>query len=278
MSVVNLAEAVGYVGGLLNTAEWDSVDDASITSTSTTATSATAAFTQADVGKYFSIAGGAGSGKPLIGYIATVTNATTVELSVAAGATLTLARLQYGGKTDDPRHPLWKITQAVLQKDIEVCHAILKTPNHPRINSFTFSANSQRAQTGTGLPVVSHSGNLLMVEIKHTDASWRVGKMLPPELLPKLLTWLNNRSSLFTAASEGYYIVYNGQLYFTGTYIRETYADLSITPNACQAPQEYSGLVSLLAAADLFTTEGDDVSAAGLLAQLGGATLEQLIK
>lgn len=276
MPTVSIDEVAGYVGGLLNSADWTTLTNVEITSSSATVTSAGAGWTQDDVGKYFSIAGGAGSNKPLLGYLSAVTSGSVATMSVNAGATLSLATMQYGGISEDPRHPLWKITKAILQKDLEVCHAILKSPNHPRRNFFTFNANSERANTDTGLPVISHSGELLMVEIKHTDTNWRVGKRLPESWLPKLLTWLNNRSSLFSAASEGYYIIHNGQFYFTGTYIRETYADLSIS-TTCQAPSEYTSIIAVLAAADCFATEGDDISASQLLATFGGASLAELV-
>ncbi len=275
MGLVTLSEVVGYVGGLLNTAAWDNLVDVTLNGT-TAITSASAGFTQNDVGKYFSIPGGGGTNQPLIGYISAVGSATAATLSVAAAVSQTLANMQYGGVTDDPRHSLWKITKAILQKDLEVCHAILSQPNHPRRNFFTFSANTPRANTNTGLPVVSHSGELLMVEVKHTDTVWRVGKRLPEAWLPKLLTWLNNRSSLFSTASEGYYVTANGQLYFTGTFIRETYADLSLTA-ACQAPSEFTSMVAVLAAADCFATEGDDIAASQLLAGFGGASFAALI-
>lgn len=276
MAVINTNDVVGYVGGLLNIAEWKLLDDIVTTASSQTVTSATGAFTQVDKGKYFSIANAGTNNGPLVGYISSVTNSTTIVLSVFAIVSLTSARMQYGGKSDDPRHPLWKITRAVLQKDFEVCHAILKTPNHPRRNFFAATTNNERAQTGLPLPVISHEGELLAVQIKHTDNVWRVGKQLPETLLPQLISWIQNRSSLFTAASQGYYIIHNGQLYFTGTFIKEMYVDL-ILGLECQAPSEYSSIIALLAAAECFLTEGDDTSASAALAQLGGVSLVELI-
>lgn len=275
MAVVNLSEAVGYVGALINAADWLTVTDAVLNGT-TTVTSQSAAFTQADRGKYVSIAGAMTGGKPFIGYVASVTNATTLVLDSAVNNSGTLFSMSYGGVSEDPRHPLWKITQAVLQKDIEICNAILSTSNHPRRNFFTFTT-SATAQTNTGVPFVSRSGLVRMVEIQHTDTVWRVGKQLTPDWLPRLTTWISNRSNLFTAASQGYYCIHNGQLYFTGTNIRVTYVDLVITPTACQAPQEYTNVVALLAAADLFATEGDDLNATQLLAKLGAESAAALI-
>lgn len=270
MAIVQLLDAVSFTSALVNSADWKLVNDAVTTSSSSTVTSATASFTQNDVGKKFSIGGAVSGGRdPLVGTISTVTNGTTIVSSVAAGVSLTGASLMYGGRSEDPRHPLWAVTEAVLQKDMEICHEILKNPNHPRRNFFTFSANTPRSQTNTGLPVVNHSGELLMVEIKHSDNTWRVGKYVPPVFLPKLLTWLNNRSSLFSTASQGYYTILNNQLYFTGSQIRETFADLALNHQACQAPQEYTGAVCALAAALLFTTEGDDLQAAQILDQFG---------
>jgi hypothetical protein len=275
MAIVDLQEAAGYVAALINAADWLTVTDAVLNGT-TTVVSASANFTQADRGKYVSIAGAMTGSKPFIGYIATVTNESTVVLNSAVTNSGTQFSMSYGGVSEDPRHPLWKIAQSVLQKDIEICNAILATSNHPRRNFFTFTTSST-AQTNTGVPFVSRSGLVRMVEIQHTDTVWRVGKQLGPDWLPKLTTWISNRSNLFTAASQGYYCVHNGQLYFTGTNIRVTYVDLAITPTACQAPQEYTNAVALLAAADLFATEGDDLNATKLLAQLGAESAAAMI-
>ncbi len=274
MAVINLDDAVAYAASILNAADWVTVNDVVLNS-STTVTSASAAFTDNDAGKWVSIAKGAGGNKPLVGYIDSVTNATTVVLSVAAAVTINDASMSYGGRSEDPRHPLWKIAQAVLHKDLEICNAILKTSNHPRSNFFT-PTTGITAQTGAGVAMVSHSGKLRMVEID-SGGTYRVAKELPRDMLNKLLTWLSNRSSLFTSASHGYYIISDGQLYFTGDNIRLTYVNLSLTPTACQAPDEYTGSVALLAAADLFATEGDDLQASAAMAQLGASTVAELI-
>lgn len=275
MAVANLSNVVGYVTGLVNAADWLTVDDVSTTASSTTVTSASAAFTQADRGKYVSIANGLGTGKPLITRISSVTNATTIVLEDAATLTMTLATMMYGGVDEDPRHPLWKVTRAVLQKDLEICHAILDTPNHPRRNHFTFTT-STIVQTNTGVPMTNRSGLERMVEID-SGGTFRVGKRLDASWLPKMLTWINNKSSLLSAASDGWYCIVNGQIYFTGDNIRITYVNLTLDATACQAPQEYEGTIALLAAADLFATEGDDLNAAQLLSTLGMQTATALI-
>lgn len=71
------------------------ITDLHITSSSTTATSSSAAFTSADTGKYMLIAGGAGSGAALATTI-TYSNATTVTLGTAAGATIAGTGAAYG--------------------------------------------------------------------------------------------------------------------------------------------------------------------------------------
>lgn len=280
MAVINLADAIAYVSSIVNAADWRTVNDA-VSSSNTTLTSPSATFTQNDEGKWFSLArGGASLNKPLIGYIVSVLNATTITLSAAAGVSDIGMSFTYGGRSEDPRHPLWTITQAILQKDLLVCHEILNIPNHSRRNHFTFTVATQ-AQNSTGVPMTSHSGNLRMVEIQHADNGWRVGKWIPPSMLPKLLTWLNNRSTLFTSASHGYYTISNAQLYFTGANIRLTYVDLVPDSTACQAPAEYMPIICALAAADLFATEGDDLQAAQVLAEIGmgqDKTLNDIIK
>ena len=278
MAVIDLQDAIGIVSGLINTAEWLTVQDASCTNGSPTITSPTATFTDSDIGKFFSFVNAQGS-KPWTGKIISRISGTQVTADSNAGNTVPSGsgQLTYGGTSADPRHPVWTITNVILQKDLEVCNMIIKTPNHPRRNFFTFTAQAQQAQTGVGIPVVSHVGELLKVEIKHTDTVWRIGKQLPQEYLPKLLTWVNNRSSLFTSASEGYYIIADGMLHFTGQYIRPTFAEVVFDKTACQAPQEYTGLVSVLAAAEIFATEGDDLAASNLMMQLGGETLTTLI-
>lgn len=280
MAVVNLADAISYVSAIVNAADWKTVNDV-VTNGTTTVTSATASFASSDRGKWVSIAAAGASNKPHLAYIASVTNSTTIVLSAAPPTTISAgASMMYGGRSEDPRHSLWTITQAVLQKDLLVCHEILKHPNHSRRNHFTFTTASI-AQTNTGAPMTSHSGLLRMVEIQHTDTTWRVGKWVPPAMLPKLLTWLNNRGSLFTSASQGYYTIADGQIYFVGSNVRLTYVDLTLDATACQAPQEYMPIVCALAAADLFATEGDDLQAAQVLAEMGlgqNKTLTDIIK
>lgn len=274
MSTVDLYTVIGYVGGLVNSADWVTVNDC-VTNGTTTITSASAAFTANDAGKYFSIANAGASGKPLVGRIATVTNATTIVSDTAATASLTLASLTYGGVSQDPRHPIWKITKAVLQADLEVCHAILKTPNHPRRNFFTFSTTTT-AQTNTGVPLVSRSGDILMLEIQRSDSSWKVGKRVPENQINKIIAATDNESSLFSTGSEGYYTILDDQIYFVGDSVRVTAADLSLS-TACQAPSEYQGVIGLLAAAQVFATEADDLNATQVLSQLGATSASQLI-
>jgi hypothetical protein len=64
------------------------VTDAAITIATTTLTSATAAFTSADVGRTVVVTAGRINSAPLVANIVTVTNSTTVVISVAAGATV----------------------------------------------------------------------------------------------------------------------------------------------------------------------------------------------
>lgn len=79
--------------------DFRAVTDAAMTSGSATLTSATAAFTAADVGKWFKVTGAGASGIPLYGTISAYTNATTVTLSVTAGTTVTGKRAWFC--TDD---------------------------------------------------------------------------------------------------------------------------------------------------------------------------------
>jgi hypothetical protein len=101
---------------------------------------------------------------------------------------------------------------------------------------------------------------------------------MPSEQLNKLTSWLNNQGGLFSTGSEGYYIIEDGQIYFTGNAARVTSVDLSITPDACQAPSEYTGSVVSFAAGDVFQTEGDDLPAAQASSQMGAMTLAALIQ
>lgn len=71
-----------------------------VTNSTTTITSATASFTQADVGKYVMINGGAGTtSPPLVSTIQSVTNGTTAVLNNAATASQTGCAMVWG--TDD---------------------------------------------------------------------------------------------------------------------------------------------------------------------------------
>jgi len=73
--------------------------DGSVTNADKTFTSATASFTSADVGKVITIQGAGGTNIDLTTTIASVTSATEVELTDAAGATVDTVRFTYG--TDD---------------------------------------------------------------------------------------------------------------------------------------------------------------------------------
>jgi hypothetical protein len=67
-----------------------------ITSGSNIFTSPNAAFTSADIGKYFAVGGAGASGAELVTTIAGFTNSTTVTLTANAGTTVTNANYKYG--------------------------------------------------------------------------------------------------------------------------------------------------------------------------------------
>lgn len=71
--------------------------DGAITATDATLTSATAAFTAADVGKTITVNGAGAAGADLVTTIASLNSATSVELTVVAGTTVSGATFHYGG-------------------------------------------------------------------------------------------------------------------------------------------------------------------------------------
>lgn len=79
------------------------VTDAAITSADATLTSATAAFVAADVGKTVTVTGADTGGTDLVTTILSRTNGTTVELSRNAGATVSAARMVWGGAQGDAK-------------------------------------------------------------------------------------------------------------------------------------------------------------------------------
>lgn len=100
-----LVRKAGFTGLMLSNAAASplrTVADAAITAATATLTSATAAFTSADVGRAVTIVGAglpyAGAAQDLYAKIASVTNGTTVVLSVNAPATVSGATLRVYGR------------------------------------------------------------------------------------------------------------------------------------------------------------------------------------
>lgn len=262
-SVTKITE---YTASLLNSSKWIVVEDG-VTNGTTTLTSATAAFASSDKGKTISITGAGVAGVTLLTTIVSVTNATTIIMADTATSTATAHTVSFGGRSYDPRHTEPVIQEAVLQKDLVVCTEILNDPNHPQRGNFTPFAP---AIVANGAQLPPHTGALNLVEIQFTTGStWRVGMDAP---FHKILRWSRNFGSQLVTSNlyEGVFAVNNDQLFYTGVSARVTGVLLAKT-TACQAPVEYASKIALLAAADLFATEGDDLQATQLLSQAGMA-------
>lgn len=260
----SLTKITEYVASLLNSSKWDVVVDG-VTNGTTTLTSATAQFASSDKGKTISVAGAGVAGATLLTTIASVTNATTIVMTDAATSTATAHTVSFGGRSYDPRHTEPVIQEAILQKDLEICTEILNDPNHPQRASFTPFAASV-VTNGAQLP--PHTGTLNLVEIQFTTGStWRVGVEAS---FHKVIRWARNFGAQLVTSNlyEGFFAVNNDQLFYTGVSARVT-GVLLVKTAACQAPVEYTTKIALLAAGDLFATEGDDLQAAQMLSQAG---------
>lgn len=261
MALASLTKLTEYVSSLLNAASWNIVLDG-VTNGTTTLTSATALFATADKGKTISVSGAGVGGLTLLTTIASVTNATTIVMADAATSTAVAHVVSFGGRSYDPRHTEPVIQEAILQKDLEVCVEILNEPNHPQRANFTPFAP---ATVTNGTQVPAHTGVLSLVVIDITGPLTVFGIEVP---FHKLMMWMRNAGVQFSTTREGYYAIDRNQLYYTGTSARVTGVLLTKT-TACQAPVEYSNIIAVNAAADLFATEGDDLQASELFNKVG---------
>ena len=92
------------------------VSDGAITSGSTTLTSATANFVSGDGGRYVIVKGAGAAGADLTGYIASITNSTTVVVTVAASTTVTNAVVNIN-QTASPRTVVIGTTASTVYTD-----------------------------------------------------------------------------------------------------------------------------------------------------------------
>lgn len=259
---IALAKTVEFVASIANAAAWKIVLDG-VSNGTTTLTSATAQFVSSDKGKTITVTGAGVGGATLLTTIASVTNATTIIMAVAATSTATAHVVSFGGRSEDPRHSEPEITEAALEADAEECREILVDPLNPRRAAFTETV-TVLAQ-GEQLP--SRTGAIGKVEIQHGDAVWRTAQPAP---LHKILRW-NNDATVFsstTNVTDGYYDTSTGNLEYTGTSARVSTVNF-VKGTTPQAPDESQPSVVARALRLLFLKEGDDVSAATLLNQVG---------
>lgn len=138
------------------------VTDAAMTSGSATLTSATAAFTAADVGKWFKVTGAGAAGIPLYGTISGYTNATTVTLSVTAGTTVSGKRAWFC--TDDT---------TAIQAAIDACSAAgggrVVIPGGGTIGNVTLKARVHLSGLGLATRLMAKPGTSSPVIGSPTD-------------------------------------------------------------------------------------------------------------
>ena len=264
---IALNKTVEMVANVLNAASWKIVTDG-VTNGTTTLTSATAQFVPADVGKTLSVSGAGAAGAILLTSIAGYTSATQITMTDAATSTATAHTVSFGGRSEDPRHPVPEIIEAILEADAEECREILNDANNPRRASFIFTVSTlaNKAQ------IPSHTGALGLVEIQHQDNVWRTGQPAP---LYKILRW-NQDATVFpatTAVTDGYYDASSGFIEFTGQSIRVTLFNFTKTTTP-QAPDESQSNVVMRACRLLFAKEGDSPEAAQLMDKMGMVGLQ----
>lgn len=127
------------------------VSDAAITAAGTTLTSATAAFTSTDKDALVKIAGAGAGGAALYARIVSVTSGTTVEVTPAAGTTVTGAALDLYGSD-------WGEAGAVITKDASGTPMADLVPGASVTHTFDYDGNTQGGRTpGTdaGITVVA---------------------------------------------------------------------------------------------------------------------------
>jgi hypothetical protein len=164
---LSLSTLFFQVSSLLNVQGWKTFQDGVTTSSSATFTSALATFAATDVGRQIVILGAGASGASLKTTISAYTSATQVTLAATASVTLAGATFSFAD-TFGQSFNVFDIDEAILEADVEICNAILSTPGHPRISTFT-ATSATGISSGTEL--VTHVGDIFNVRRVRTDAS-----------------------------------------------------------------------------------------------------------
>jgi hypothetical protein len=131
-----------------------------------------------------------------------------------------------------------ELDEAILERDAQICQAILETHDHPHLKAFTTSTASSVA---TGTDLVDHVGPIFDIKRTLTDASVVQAVLVPYE---KLIRWQRNAGGLYVTVNlkERYAALFGGAIYFAGGG-SVAYKYRAFTKGAaCQAPDEYTGM------------------------------------
>jgi hypothetical protein len=256
---LSLSTLFFQVSSLLNVQGWKTFQDGVTTSSSATFTSALATFAATDVGRQIVILGAGASGASLKTTISAYTSATQVTLAATASVTLAGATFSFAD-TFGQSFNVFDIDEAILEADAEICNAILSTPGHPRISTFT-ATSATGISSGTEL--VTHVGDIFNVRRVRTDAS--TVKALRTAF-NDISRWSANDSSLYLTANlkEKYYAVQEGMVFFAGGGSLSYQYRAFTKTNLPQAPDECGPLVVTGAQAALFAKEAAHAEAATL--------------
>jgi hypothetical protein len=242
---------------LLNAAGYTNVSDASITGSTGNLTTVANAFASTDVGKAVYIQGAGTGGGVYSGVISGYTSATAVTVTPVAPTTAASVNASFGGDVDDDRRNLAEMDEAILSIDLDVCRAILDTPNHSRIGSFT-SVTTTGVASGTIL--VGHVGTIRRIYRIRTDAVTTPASIVPFRTMAQ---WMRNAGSQFSTANvkENFVAIESGAIWFAGggsvSYDSVALAKTTV----CQAPDEYLPTIVRGVMAMLLPKEGDSPSA-----------------
>jgi hypothetical protein len=163
----------------------------------------------------------------------------SVSLSGVRSQVMSLGNFSttYGTKDSDLANTS-EIDEAILERDLQICAAILETPDQEHLSAFSASTASGVA---TGTILLDHIGPIFNVKRTRTDSSVVLAEFQP---YPNVMRWQRNDSGLYATANlkERVFTLAHNQVHFVGGgSLSYQYRALSKLAS-CQAPDEFTGL------------------------------------
>lgn len=270
----SLEQVRRQVASLSNSASWQSLTTASITSGLATLTfggnEQPFTSTAIDKNKTVVIRGAGSGGADLITAVLSVTNSTTATVTDNASATVSNALCALGGDYDDDRHSLVEIDECIFEADDTIVLAIQETLDHwARLDyvqlsgSITSGAKLPSHTNVIGEPLIQNSSGKAYLPATRADLK-AIQRYNENTGTPPFSVYGASSPTTANSPLAGYFhIDPDGYIYYTGLDCKVRYFQLTRTATALQSPQVYQSAIVAGAMARLLLKDGNDVTAAG---------------